>query len=108
VRGIPVAGKAEMIEKLSHHQCCLFRRVDYRKRIYTTEKISSHYHPLSLLSLSSAFIPSWYCMLLMQPPILNLSKLTPVVDAADWFSKLSIKQSEIQNSAVYLKPPLFP
>jgi hypothetical protein len=35
-------------------------------------------------------------------PILNSSKLPPVVDAADLFSKLSIKQSEIQNSAVCL------
>jgi hypothetical protein len=31
-------------------------------------------------------------------PILNSSKLPPIVDAADLFSKLSIKQSEIQNS----------
>jgi hypothetical protein len=30
-------------------------------------------------------------------PILNSSKLPPVVDVADFFSKLSIKQSEIQN-----------
>jgi hypothetical protein len=38
--------------------------------------------------------------------ILNSSKLPPVVDAADLiFSTLSIKQSEIQNSAVCLKPP---
>jgi hypothetical protein len=39
-------------------------------------------------------------------PILNSSKLPPVVAAADYmFSKLSIKQSEIQNFAVCLKPP---
>jgi hypothetical protein len=41
-------------------------------------------------------------------PILNSWKLSPVVDAADLFSKLSIKQtkqSEIQTSAVCLKPP---
>jgi hypothetical protein len=38
-------------------------------------------------------------------PILNASKLPPVVDAADLFSKLSIKQSGIYNSAVCLKPP---
>jgi hypothetical protein len=37
--------------------------------------------------------------------ILNSSKLTPVVDAANLFSKLSIKQSEIQTYAVCLKPP---
>jgi hypothetical protein len=37
-------------------------------------------------------------------PISNSSKLPPVVDAADLFSKLSIKQSQIQNSAVCLKP----
>jgi hypothetical protein len=41
--------------------------------------------------------------------ILNSSKLTPVVDAADLIVfKLSIKQSEIQNSAVCLKPPPLP
>jgi hypothetical protein len=39
-------------------------------------------------------------------PILNSSKLPPVVDAANLCSKLSIQQSEIQNSAVCLKPPL--
>jgi hypothetical protein len=33
-------------------------------------------------------------------PILNSSKLPPVVAAADLLSKLSIKQSEIQNSAL--------
>jgi hypothetical protein len=38
--------------------------------------------------------------------ISNSSKLPPVVDAADLFFKLSIKQSEIQNSAARLKPPL--
>jgi hypothetical protein len=39
-------------------------------------------------------------------PILNSSKLSPVVDAADLIvSKLSIKQSEIQNSALCMKPP---
>jgi hypothetical protein len=39
-------------------------------------------------------------------PILNSSKLPPVVAAADYmFYKLSIKQSEIQNFAVCLKPP---
>jgi hypothetical protein len=38
--------------------------------------------------------------------ILNSSKLPPVVDAADLIVfKLSIKQSEIQNPAVCLKPP---
>jgi hypothetical protein len=39
-------------------------------------------------------------------PILNSSKLPLVVDVADLFSKLSIKQSEIKNSAVCLKPRL--
>jgi hypothetical protein len=38
-------------------------------------------------------------------PILNSSKLPPAMDVADLFSKLSLKQSEIQNSAVGLKSP---
>jgi hypothetical protein len=40
------------------------------------------------------------------PPEFKLIKITPVVDAADLIlPKLPIKQSEIQNSAVCLKPP---
>jgi hypothetical protein len=35
-------------------------------------------------------------------PILNSSKLPPVVNAADLFSKLSIKQSEIQKIKIPL------
>jgi hypothetical protein len=39
-------------------------------------------------------------------PILNSSKLPPVVVAADLIVfQISIKQSEIQNSSVCLKPP---